>query len=214
MKRDLSATDPVLKLNNAKLRSIEYDGNLTLQLEGRSSIAARDKENAIYAGNLTIQGDGILSISAENGQAYKPLNGFCTYTQNSGHVTMPESALNRFERFSFSGGTLTLLGAETETFVNIDRCLKAGKIADGTELRLVNEDGITSSWTAQLEVEEWSMLASQALHAKKLHLIADGEELPPEEEDTERPRSRRSLDGRYDRGRYGAAGQRGRQSLP
>lgn len=177
--------DPVLKLNNAKLRSIEYDGNLTLQLEGRSSIAARDKENAIYAGDLTIQGDGILSISAENGQAYKPLNGFCTYTQNSGHVTMPESALNRFERFSFSGGTLTLLGADTETFVNIDRCLKAGKIADGTELRLVNEDGITSSWTAQLEVEEWSMLASQALHAKKLHLIADGAELPPEEEDSD-----------------------------
>lgn len=179
--------DPVLKLNNAKLRSIEYDGNLTLQLEGRSSIAARDKENAIYAGNLTIQGDGILSISAENGQAYKPLNGFCTYTQNSGHVTMPESALNRFERFSFSGGTLTLLGADTETFVNIDRCLKAGKIADGTELRLVNEDGVRvfSKKTPLEDPEDWDFLAINAVHAKKLHLIADGEELPPEKEDSD-----------------------------
>ena len=179
--------DPVLKLNNAKLRSIEYDGNLTLQLEGRSSIAARDKENAIYAGNLTIQGDGILSISAENGQAYKPLNGFCTYTQNSGHVTMPESALNRFERFSFSGGTLTLLGADTETFVNIDRCLKAGKIADGTELRLVNEDGVTvfSKKTPLEDPEDWDFLAINAVHAKKLHLIADGEELLPEKEDSD-----------------------------
>ena len=179
--------DPVLKLNYAKLRSIEYDGNLTLQLEGRSSIAARDKENAIYAGNLTIQGDGILSISAENGQAYKPLNGSCTYTQNSGHVTMPESALNQFERFSFSGGTLTLLGADTETFVNIDRCLKAGKIADGTELRLVNEDGMTvfSKKTPLEDPEDWEFLAINAVHAKKLHLIADGEELPPEEEDSD-----------------------------
>ena len=179
--------DPVLKLNNAKLRSIEYDGNLTLQLEGRSSIAARDKENAIYAGNLTIQGDGILSISAENGQAYKPLNGVCTYTQNSGHVTMPESALNRFERFSFSGGTLTLLGADTETFVNIDRCLKAGKIADGTELRLVNEDGVRvfSKKTPLEDPEDWDFLAINAVHAKKLHLIADGEELPPEKEDSD-----------------------------
>lgn len=179
--------DPVLKLNNAKLRSIEYDGNLTLQLEGRSSIAARDKENAIYAGDLTIQGDGILSISAENGQAYKPLNGICTYTQNSGHVTMPESALNRFERFSFSGGTLTLLGADTETFVNIDRCLKAGKIADGTELRLVNEDGVRvfSKKTPLEDPEDWDFLAINAVHAKKLHLIADGEELPPEKEDSD-----------------------------
>lgn len=179
--------DPVLKLNNAKLRSIEYDGNLTLQLEGRSSIAARDKENAIYAGDLTIQGDGILSISAENGQAYKPLNGTCTYTQNSGHVTMPESALNRFERFSFSGGTLTLLGADTETFVNIDRCLKAGKIADGTELRLVNEDGVRvfSKKTPLEDPEDWDFLAINAVHAKKLHLIADGEELPPEKEDSD-----------------------------
>ena len=176
--------DPVLKLNNAKLRSIEYDGNLTLQIEGRSSIAARDEENAIYAGDLTIQGDGILSISAENGQAYKPLNGGCTYTQNSGHVTMPESALNRFERFSFSGGTLTLLGADTETFVNIDRCLKAGKIADGTELRLVNEDGVRvfSKKTPLEDPEDWDFLAINAVHAKKLHLIADGEELPPEED--------------------------------
>ena len=179
--------DPVLKLNNAKLRSIEYDGNLTLQLEGRSGIAARDKENAIYAGDLTIQGDGILSISAENGQAYKPLNGSCTYTQNSGHVTMPESALNRFERFSFSGGTLTLLGAETETFVNIDLCLKAGKIAEGTELRLVNEDGMTvfSKKTPLEDPEDWNFLALNAVHAKKLHLIADGEELPPEKEDSD-----------------------------
>lgn len=179
--------DPVLKLNNAKLRSIEYEGNLTLQLEGRSSIAARDKENAIYAGNLTIQGDGILSISAENGQAYKPLNGICTYTQNSGHVTMPESALNQFERFSFSGGTLTLLGADTETFVNIDRCLKAGKIADGTELRLVNEDGVRvfSKKTPLEDPEDWDFLAINAVHAKKLHLIADGEELPPEKEDSD-----------------------------
>ena len=179
--------DPVLKLNNAKLRSIEYEGNLTLQIEGRSSIAARDKENAIYAGDLTIQGDGILSISAENGQAYKPLNGVCTYTQNSGHVTMPESALNRFERFSFSGGTLTLLGADTETFVNIDRCLKAGKIADGTELRLVNEDGVRvfSKKTPLEDPEDWDFLAINAVHAKKLHLIADGEELPPEKEDSD-----------------------------
>lgn len=181
--------DPVLKLNNAKLRSIEYDGNLTLQLEGRSSIAARDKENAIYAGNLTIQGDGILSISAENGQAYKPLNGSCTYTQNSGHVTMPESALNQFERFSFSGGTLTLLGAETETFVNIDRCLKAGQIADGTELRLVNEDGVRvfSKKTPLEDPEDWDFLAINAVHAKKLHLIADGAELPPEIVEPEEP---------------------------
>ena len=179
--------DPVLKLNNTKLRSIEYDGNLTLQLEGRSSIAARDKENAIYAGDLTIQGDGILSISAENGQAYKPLNGTCTYTQNSGHVTMPESALNQFERFSFSGGTLTLLGADTETFVNIDRCLKAGKIADGTELRLVNEDGVRvfSKKTPLEDPEDWDFLAINAVHAKKLHLIADGEELPLEKEDSD-----------------------------
>ncbi len=181
--------DPVLKLNNAKLRSIEYDGNLTLQLEGRSSIAARDKENAIYAGNLTIQGDGILSISAENGQAYKPLNGSCTYTQNSGHVTMPESALNQFDRFSFSGGTLTLLGADTETFVNIDRCLKAGKIADGTELRLVNEDGVRvfSKKTPLEDPEDWDFLAINAVHAKKLHLIADGAELPPEIVEPEEP---------------------------
>ena len=181
--------DPVLKLNNAKLRSIEYDGNLTLQLEGRSSIAARDKENAIYAGDLTIQGDGILSISAENGQAYKPLNGSCTYTQNSGHVTMPESALNQFERFSFSGGTLTLLGADTETFVNIDRCLKAGKIADGTELRLVNEDGVRvfSKKTPLEDPEDWDFLAINAVHAKKLHLIADGAELPPEIVEPEEP---------------------------
>ena len=179
--------DPVLKLNNAKLRSIEYDGNLALQLEGRSSIAARDKENAIYAGDLTIQGDGILSISAENGQAYKPLNGTYTYTQNSGHVTMPESALNQFERFSFSGGTLTLLGADTETFVNIDRCLKAGKIADGTELRLVNEDGVRvfSKKTPLEDPEDWDFLAINAVHAKKLHLIADGEELPLEKEDSD-----------------------------
>ena len=181
--------DPVLKLNNAKLRSIEYEGNLTLQLEGRSSIAARDKENAIYAGDLTIQGDGILSISAENGQAYKPLNGSCTYTQNSGHVTMPESALNQFERFSFSGGTLTLLGADTETFVNIDRCLKAGKIADGTELRLVNEDGVRvfSKKTPLEDPEDWDFLAINAVHAKKLHLIADGAELPPEIVEPEEP---------------------------
>ena len=180
--------DPVLKLNNAKLRSIEYDGNLTLQLEGRSSIAARDKENAIYAGNLTIQGDGILSISAENGQAYKPLNGSCTYTQNSGHVTMPESALNRFERFSFSGGTLTLLGADTETFVNIDRCLKAGQIADGTELRLVDENGETRfSRETPLMPEDWASLEVQALYAKKLHLIADGAVLPPDDEEPEKP---------------------------
>ena len=181
--------DPVLKLNNAKLRSIEYEGNLTLQLEGRSSIAARDKENAIYAGNLTIQGDGILSISAENGQAYKPLNGNCTYTQKSDHVTMPESALNQFERFSFSGGTLTLLGAETETFVNIDRCLKAGQIADGTELRLVNEDGVRvfSKKTPLEDPEDWDFLAINAVHAKKLHLIADGEELPPEIVEPEEP---------------------------
>ena len=182
----------ILTLEDAKLRSIECDMDLTLNLLGSSSISAKGDEDAIRAGSLLIRttttGDGRLSISAQDGQAYRPLNGNCTYTQKSDHVTMPESALNRFERFSFSGGTLTLLGADTDTFVNIDRCLKAGKIADGTELRLVNEDGITSSWTAQLEVEEWSMLASQALHAKKLHLIADGAELPPEEEDTENPK--------------------------
>lgn len=102
---------------------------------------------------------------------------------------MPESALNRFERFSFSGGTLTLLGADTETFVNIDRCLKAGKIADGTELRLVNEDGVTvfSKKTPLEDPEDWDFLAINAVHAKKLHLIADGEELPPEIVEPEEP---------------------------
>lgn len=183
--------DPVLKLNNAKLRSIEYDGNLTLQLEGRSSIAAKGDEDAIRAGSLCISttatGDGRLSISAEDGQAYKPLDTSRTYKQESDHVTMPESALNRFERFSFSGGTLTLLGADTETFVNIDRCLKAGKIADGTELRLVNEDGVRvfSKKTPLEDPEDWDFLAINAVHAKKLHLIADGEELPPEKEDSD-----------------------------
>ena len=183
--------DPVLKLNNAKLRSIEYDGNLALQLEGRSSIAAKGDEDAIRAGSLCISttatGDGRLSISAEDGQAYKPLDTSRTYKQESDHVTMPESALNRFERFSFSGGTLTLLGADTETFVNIDRCLKAGKIADGTELRLVNEDGVRvfSKKTPLEDPEDWDFLAINAVHAKKLHLIADGEELPPEKEDSD-----------------------------
>ena len=179
--------DPVLKLNNAKLRSIEYDGNLTLQLEGRSSIAARDKENAIYAGDLTIQGDGILSISAENGQAYKPLNGVCTYTQNSGHVTMPESALQNLMRFKFEGGTLTLLGKENGAFTDLGK-LENGEIADGTELRLVDENGETRfSRTTPLVTEEWASLEVQALYAKKLHLIADGAELPPEEEEPEEP---------------------------
>ena len=187
------ATGPefILTLEDAKLRSIECDMDLTLRLLGSSSIAAKGDEDAIRAGSLCISttatGDGRLSISAEDGQAYKPLNGSCTYTQNSGHVTMPESALNRFERFSFSGGTLTLLGAETETFVNIDRCLKAGQIADGTELRLVNEDGVRvfSKKTPLEDPEDWDFLAINAVHAKKLHLIADGEELPPEEEDSD-----------------------------
>ncbi len=160
--------------------------DLTLRLLGSSSIAAKGDEDAIRAGSLCISttaaGDGRLSISAQDGQAYKPLNGNCTYTQKSDHVTMPESALNQFERFSFSGGTLTLLGADTETFVNIDRCLKAGKIADGTELRLVNEDGVRvfSKKTPLEDPEDWDFLAINAVHAKKLHLIADGEELPPE----------------------------------
>ncbi len=190
------ATGPefILTLEDAKLRSIECDMDLTLRLLGSSSIAAKGDEDAIRAGSLCISttaaGDGRLSISAQDGQAYKPLNGNCTYTQKSDHVTMPESALNRFERFSFSGGTLTLLGADTETFVNIDRCLKAGKIADGTELRLVNEDGVTgfSKKTPLEDPEDWDFLAINAVHAKKLHLIADGEELPPEEEDTENPK--------------------------
>ena len=178
----------ILTLEDAKLRSIECDMDLTLRLLGSSSIAAKGDEDAIRAGSLCISttaaGDGRLSISAQDGQAYKPLNGNCTYTQKSDHVTMPESALNRFERFSFSGGTLTLLGADTETFVNIDRCLKAGKIADGTELRLVNEDGVTgfSKKTPLEDPEDWDFLAMNAVHAKKLHLIADGEELPPEED--------------------------------
>lgn len=178
----------ILTLTDAKLRSIECDMDLTLRLLGSSSIAAKGDEDAIRAGSLCISttaaGDGRLSISAQDGQAYKPLNGNCTYTQKSDHVTMPESALNRFERFSFSGGTLTLLGADTETFVNIDRCLKAGKIADGTELRLVNEDGVRvfSKKTPLEDPEDWDFLAINAVHAKKLHLIADGEELPPEED--------------------------------
>ena len=190
------ATGPefILTLEDAKLRSIECAMDLTLRLLGSSSIAAKGDEDAIRAGSLCISttaaGDGRLSISAQDGQAYKPLNGNCTYTQKSDHVTMPESALNQFERFSFSGGTLTLLGADTETFVNIDRCLKAGKIADGTELRLVNEDGVTgfSKKTPLEDPEDWDFLAMNAVHAKKLHLIADGEELPPEEEDTENPK--------------------------
>ena len=187
------ATGPefILTLEDAKLRSIECDMDLTLRLLGSSSIAAKGDEDAIRAGSLCISttatGDGRLSISAEDGQAYKPLDTSRTYKQESDHVTMPESALNRFERFSFSGGTLTLLGADTETFVNIDRCLKAGKIADGTELRLVNEDGVTvfSKKTPLEDPEDWDFLAINAVHAKKLHLIADGEELPPEKEDSD-----------------------------
>ena len=181
----------ILTLTDAKLRSIECDMDLTLRLLGSSSIAAKGDEDAIRAGSLCISttatGDGRLSISAEDGQAYKPLDTSRTYKQESDHVTMPESALNRFERFSFSGGTLTLLGADTETFVNIDRCLKAGKIADGTELRLVNEDGVTvfSKKTPLEDPEDWDFLAINAVHAKKLHLIADGEELPPEKEDSD-----------------------------
>ncbi len=187
------ATGPefILTLEDAKLRSIECDMDLTLRLLGSSSIAAKGDEDAIRAGSLCISttatGDGRLSISAEDGQAYKPLDTSRTYKQESDHVTMPESALNRFERFSFSGGTLTLLGAETETFVNIDRCLKAGQIADGTELRLVNEDGVRvfSKKTPLEDPEDWDFLAINAVHAKKLHLIADGEELPPEKEDSD-----------------------------
>ena len=181
----------ILTLTDAKLRSIECDMDLTLRLLGSSSIAAKGDEDAIHAGSLCISttatGDGRLSISAKDGQAYKPLDTSRTYKQESDHVTMPESALNRFERFSFSGGTLTLLGADTETFVNIDRCLKAGKIADGTELRLVNEDGVTvfSKKTPLEDPEDWDFLAINAVHAKKLHLIADGEELPPEKEDSD-----------------------------
>lgn len=181
----------ILTLTDAKLRSIECDMDLTLRLLGSSSIAAKGDEDAIRAGSLCISttatGDGRLSISAEDGQAYKPLDTSRTYKQESDHVTMPESALNRFERFSFSGGTLTLLGADTETFVNIDRCLKAGKIADGTELRLVNEDGVRvfSKKTPLEDPEDWDFLAINAVHAKKLHLIADGEELPPEKEDSD-----------------------------
>ena len=165
--------------------------DLTLRLLGSSSIAAKGDEDAIRAGSLCISttatGDGRLSISAEDGQAYRPSDTSRTYKQESDHVTMPESALNRFERFSFSGGTLTLLGADTETFVNIDRCLKAGKIADGTELRLVNEDGVTvfSKKTPLEDPEDWDFLAINAVHAKKLHLIADGEELLPEKEDSD-----------------------------
>ena len=181
----------ILTLTDAKLRSIECDMDLTLRLLGSSSIAAKGDEDAIRAGSLCISttatGDGRLSISAKDGQAYKPLDTSRTYKQESDHVTMPESALNRFERFSFSGGTLTLLGADTETFVNIDRCLKAGKIADGTELRLVNEDGVRvfSKKTPLEDPEDWDFLAINAVHAKKLHLIADGEELPPEKEDSD-----------------------------
>lgn len=183
----------ILTLTDAKLRSIECDMDLTLRLLGSSSIAAKGDEDAIHAGSLCISttatGDGRLSISAKDGQAYKPLDTSRTYKQESDHVTMPESALNRFERFSFSGGTLTLLGADTETFVNIDRCLKAGKIADGTELRLVNEDGVTvfSKKTPLEDPEDWDFLAINAVHAKKLHLIADGEELPPEIVEPEEP---------------------------
>ena len=183
----------ILTLTDAKLRSIECDMDLTLRLFGSSSIAAKGDEDAIHAGSLCISttatGDGRLSISAKDGQAYKPLDTSRTYKQESDHVTMPESALNRFERFSFSGGTLTLLGADTETFVNIDRCLKAGKIADGTELRLVNEDGVTvfSKKTPLEDPEDWDFLAINAVHAKKLHLIADGEELPPEIVEPEEP---------------------------
>ena len=183
----LIGCDPVLKLDNAKLRSIEYDGNLTLRLEGRSSIAARDKANAIYAGDLTIQGNGILSISAENGQAYKPLNGFCAYTQNSGHVTMPESALQNLMSFKFEGGTLTLLGKENGAFTDLGK-LENGQIAEGTELRLVDENGETLfSRKKPLAVEEWYILAATAIGAEKLILIADGATLPPEEEDPKDP---------------------------
>lgn len=183
----------ILTLTDAKLRSIECDMDLTLRLLGSSSIAAKGDEDAIRAGSLCISttatGDGRLSISAEDGQAYKPLDTSRTYKQESDHVTMPESALNRFERFSFSGGTLTLLGADTETFVNIDRCLKAGQIADGTELRLVNEDGVRvfSKKTPLEDPEDWDFLAINAVHAKKLHLIADGAELPPEIVEPEEP---------------------------
>ncbi len=174
--------DPVLKLNNAKLRSIEYDGNLTLQLEGRSSIAARDRENAIYAGNLTIQGDGILSISAENGQAYKPLNGSCTYTQNSGHVTMPESALNQFERFSFSGGTLTLLGNGVDSLAE---CLIYGDIAKGTTVKIVGTNGheeIIAPEDGKITAQAWHERMSIVEDIAKVYLIAEGAKLPPEED--------------------------------
>lgn len=184
----ISGSKGVLTLKDAELQGVEYqDSSLALKLEGSSCIDAKGSANAIRADGLTIQGEGRLSVSVEGGRAVA-MPDHLYYTQNGGHVTMPESALTDAGRLKFNGGTLTLLGAETETFVNIDRCLKAGKIADGTELRLVDENGETFFLKkTPLVTEEWASLEVQALYAKKVHLIADGAVLPPEDEEPEKP---------------------------
>lgn len=134
-----------LTLKDANLQGIEYDGTLILLLDGRNSIAAKGDADAICARDLDIRSsstnDGILTISAEKGLAYRSIGNNTSYSQSrseqpiSGerknpHITMPASALKQFEEFNFYGGTLTLLGAETDTFVGIDERLQKGQIAD------------------------------------------------------------------------------------
>ncbi len=178
----------VLTLKDAELQGVEYrDSALALKLEGSSRIDAKGDADAVYSEGLAIQGDGILSITAQEGLPLRVGGSLSAYYQKSGHVTMPESALQNLMRFKFEGGTLTLLGKENGAFTDLGK-LENGEIADGTELRLVDENGETRfSRTTQLEVEEWVMLASAALDAAKLHLIAPGATLPPEVVEPEEP---------------------------
>ena len=46
---------------------------------------------------------------------------------------------------------------------------------------------VFSKKTPLEDPEDWDFLAINAVHAKKLHLIADGEELPPEIVEPEEP---------------------------
>ena len=184
----ISGSKGVLTLKDAELQGVEYqDSSLALKLEGSSRIDAKGNANAIRADGLTIQGEGRLSVSVEDGHAIT-LPPHLFYVQNGGHVTLPESVLTTSGKLKFNGGTLTLLGKENGAFTDLGK-LENGQIADGTELRLVDENGETRfSRETPLVMEEWASLEVQALYAKKLHLIADGEELPPEEEDTENPK--------------------------
>ena len=183
----ISGSKGVLTLKDAELQGVEYqDSSLALKLEGSSRIDAKGNANAIRADGLTIQGEGRLSVSVEDGHAIT-LPPHLFYVQNGGHVTLPESVLTTSGKLKFNGGTLTLLGKENGAFTDLGK-LENGQIADGTELRLVDENGETRfSRETPLVMEEWASLEVQALYAKKLHLIADGATLPPEVVEPEEP---------------------------